>query len=268
MVDFLPDELDVLNRVRMALETAPPGTFVIAGGWAARLLRRHPLARSLGFAALATQDLDIAAPNRRRTTGRVGDELVVHGFAKEFRSEDHPPVIAYAFANGMDVEFIAPWVPRRPGDNSTTLEIHGAVAQTAKHVEILLVEPCTITVDGVGSLTVASPSSYLIQKALSLWDRPSPQKRAKDTLYLWEVISLFSPGPRLELEVIEAARRLKLTRSQLAIARAAQQKLSDPRHPVVREAAEQARRTQRPVSAEALALALEAGLTELFDLSH
>src|SRR5689334_15042632 len=131
MADFIPAEIDSLNRIRRALEEAPAGTFVIAGGWAARLLRRHPLARTLDFDALVTQDIDIAAPNaKERARGTVGKTLEREGFKAQFGYEDHPPVTLYALDGGLDLEFIAPWVPRRPGSNSTTLEIHGAIAQT------------------------------------------------------------------------------------------------------------------------------------------
>jgi hypothetical protein len=62
--DLSPQEVNSLSRVHRALAAAPPGTFVVVGGWAARLLRRHPLARPPQFDPLTTADFDLAGPAR------------------------------------------------------------------------------------------------------------------------------------------------------------------------------------------------------------
>jgi hypothetical protein len=95
MSDLSKEEVAALRRVH-AIVAKAPGMFVIVGGWAGHLLRRHSLARPPSFEPLRTEDLDVAAPERMTQSGHVlGETLREQGFMPEYRSEDKPPVTRY-----------------------------------------------------------------------------------------------------------------------------------------------------------------------------
>lgn len=69
---------------------------VIVGGWAHRLHRLHPSARSLSYPPLATLDADVAVPRLLPVEGQdIRERLISRGFTEEFLGRDHPPVTHY-----------------------------------------------------------------------------------------------------------------------------------------------------------------------------
>lgn len=66
---------------------------VFVGGWAHRLHRLHPSARSLNHPPLVTLDADVAVPRHLPVEGQdIRQRLISSGFTEEFLGRDHPPV--------------------------------------------------------------------------------------------------------------------------------------------------------------------------------
>ena len=69
---------------------------VIVGGWAHRLHRLHPSARSLSYPPLVTLDADVAVPRLLPVEGRdIRERLISRGFTEEFLGRDRSPVTHY-----------------------------------------------------------------------------------------------------------------------------------------------------------------------------
>lgn len=276
MSDLSDQEIDVLARVHRAVSTAPGGPLVVVGGWAARLLRRHPLAAPSNFEPLSTEDLDIAAPDRvPKKTDRLGEQLKKEGFSPDYRSEDRPPVTRYVLksANDFELEFIAPLrggEVRRDGTLDATADVLGVSAQKLRHVELLLLEPYPIELPELGSgatLLVANPASFIIQRLLILPSRPSLSKKGKDALYIHDVLQLFTDKGRIHPDIVAQAGRVlaTLTKKQGQRTRETVADLGDPTAGSVKEAARIAAETPRPSppSATAIGVACRLGLAEL-----
>src|SRR6187549_2345616 len=103
---------------------------------------------------------------------------------------------------GFYAEFLTPLMSseyRRNGKPDVTERVGDVVAQKLRHLEVLLVQPWSVTANrGNGFdlaepavLQIPNPSSYMIQKLL-IHDRRKPAERAKDVLYIHDTIELFS----------------------------------------------------------------------------
>lgn len=176
------------------------------GGWAHRLFRERPEAARLSYPPLRTGDVDVALDPRalERDTG-IRERLAASGFREEFLGDDRPPVTHYSLgdkASGFYVEFLSPLLGgdrRRDGSRDVTERIAGVTAQKLRYLDILLVEPWTVTIgeaQGIplarpAQLLVPNPASFVIQKLL-IASRRRREDRAKDTLYVHDTIELFA----------------------------------------------------------------------------
>ena len=104
---------DVRNFTRL-IEALRPSLdrIVIAGGWAHRLYRFHPLAQAPDYPSLMTADTDVVVPGAPRPAGPdIEESLRAHGFQEEFLGDERPPVTHYTLGreeHGFYVEFLTP----------------------------------------------------------------------------------------------------------------------------------------------------------------
>ena len=177
------------------------------GGWAHRLFRERPEAARLSYPPLRTGDVDVALDPRAlgRDAG-IRERLAASGFREEFLGDDRPPVTHYSLgdeASGFYVEFLSPLLGgdrRRDGSRDVTERIAGVTAQKLRYLDILLVEPWTVTIgeeQGVplarpATILIPNPASFIVQKLL-IEARRSREDRAKDVLYVHDTIELFAP---------------------------------------------------------------------------
>jgi hypothetical protein len=69
---------------------------VIIGGWAHRLHRLHPAAKTLDYAPLTTLDADVALPIDLKVEGQdIYQRLQANGFQAQFLGEHKPPSTHY-----------------------------------------------------------------------------------------------------------------------------------------------------------------------------
>lgn len=162
---------------------------VLAGGWAHRLHRFHPLARVLSYEPIATKDTDIVFGTDVPLEGDIRDALSKADFKEELSGERKPPVTHYVLGDegaGFYAEFLTP------------LHGSGVTAQKLRHLDLLLVEPWPIRIgadQGVPlakpiDVLVANPAAFVVQKLLIQKYR-SPAKQAQDVLYIHDTIELF-----------------------------------------------------------------------------
>lgn len=173
---------------------------VFVGGWAHRLHRLHPSARSLNHPPLVTLDADVAVPRHLPVEGQdIRQRLISSGFAEEFLGRDQPPVTHYhlgAESAGFYVEFLTPLVGSERGRRNrrrSTLRVAGAHSQQLRYVGLLLNRPWTIDLSEVtfaGRVRVANPASFVVQKLL-IHKRRSVDERARDLLYIHDTLQLF-----------------------------------------------------------------------------
>jgi len=210
------------------------GKVVIAGGWAHRLHRLLPGARSVEHPPLATDDVDVVLEQDH--TGRepnLKDALRKAGFTEDFSGDAQPPVTYYQLGSdseGVYAEFLTPrrgGTHRRDGTPDDTEKIQGVNAQKLRHLELLLIEPWQVEIsqrtgfelaDGALVL-VPNPVSFIVQKLLVHFDR-KPEKRPSDLLYIHDTIEVFSP-------VLDDLAELWRTRVALTLTRKAHRDLTD-----------------------------------------
>ena len=123
------------------------------GGWAHRLFRERPEAARLSYPPLRTGDVDVALdPRALERDAGIRERLAASGFREEFLGDDRPPVTHYSLgdeASGFYVEFLSPLLGgdrRRDGSRDVTERIAGVTAQKLRYLDILLVEPWTVTI--------------------------------------------------------------------------------------------------------------------------
>jgi hypothetical protein len=177
------------------------------GGWAHRLFRERPEAARLSYPPLRTGDVDVALdPRALERDAGIRERLAASGFREEFLGDDRPPVTHYSLgdeASGFYVEFLSPLRGgdrRRDGSRNVTERIAGVTAQKLRYLDILLVEPWTVTIgeeQGVplarpATILIPNPASFIVQKLL-IEARRSREDRAKDVLYVHDTIELFAP---------------------------------------------------------------------------
>lgn len=176
---------------------------VFVGGWAHRLHRLHPLARTPEHAPITTADADVAIPDPKRITGDIRSALLDAGFDETLTSDHAPPVSEYRLdgAGGFYAEFLAPLMgsPRkRDGRERATERAAGVSAQLLRHLDLLLVAPWSIALVPNGPVAVSSAATILIPNAVAFIaqrlvirsQRPAA-KRAQDVLYVHDTLELF-----------------------------------------------------------------------------
>ena len=179
-------------------------SLVLVGGWAHRLHRFHPLAAPPDYAPIVTKDTDLAFGGDAPLEGDIKSALLAAGFREELAGNHRPPVAHYALGHddgGFYAEFLTPLrgsAVKRRGKVDATVSAAGITAQKLRYLDILLVEPWTVTIGSDQDIPVlepkqalvANPASFIVQKLLIHKDR-SPAKRAQDVLYIHDTIELF-----------------------------------------------------------------------------
>jgi len=184
------------------------GDLVVVGGWAYRLFELHPLAQATEFPQLMTLGVDIAAPENLASRG--GRDIRTLLLEKEFKEElsgDHrPPKAEYHLLGTNQPVFLEFLTPLTGGEHDrrhvaqTTTRIQGVIAQKLRYIDVLLAAPWTVELSASRGYPVASsplqvricnPVSYIAQKVLTL-EKRSPEKRAKDILYVHDTLNIFA----------------------------------------------------------------------------
>jgi hypothetical protein len=209
-----PDQDDE-NFARLVGTLGPHlGEIVVIGGWAHRLFRSHPLAQRVRYSPLFTRDADIALPAAIRIDEQsLRERLVAGGFREEILGEERPPVTHYHLGksdedSGFYCEFLTPLIgpaQGRDGARRATTAIGGVTTQRLRYIDVLLVEPWTVSVPGTPEGTkvlIPNAVSFLAQKLLINRKR-KPTERAKDVLYVHDTLELFG-GSLVELRKIWA----------------------------------------------------------------
>ncbi|HKC12573.1 MAG TPA: GSU2403 family nucleotidyltransferase fold protein [Vicinamibacteria bacterium] len=247
---------------------------VVVGGWAHRLHRFHPLAKSPGHLPLRTRDADLAFSRHAVLDGDVRAALGEAGFREERLGEHRPPVTHYHLGEedeGIYAEFLTSLHGdglKRDGTPDATVSKAGITAQKLRYLDLLLVSAWGVRVGpGLGvpvsndlELLVPNPVSFIVQKLLIHSDR-SGFKKAQDVLYIHDTLELFGTAMD-EMRVLWADEvRPKLpTRTARRAARTATELF----HEVTDTIREAARMPQdRQPSAERIRVACEYGLGQI-----
>ena len=251
------------------------GEVVLVGGWAHRLYRLDPRARTLAYVPLTTLDGDVAVPPKlKKEASSVRKRLLDAGFEEEFVGEDQPPATHYHYGSrgGFYAEFLAPLVGseyNRRGKRKATKEVGGVSSQLLRYIEILLISPWSIELgeeDGYPlspkrTVQIANPASFLAQKILIHHERDY-KDRAKDLLYMHDTIEVFSESLEELQEIFRNGVAPKLHRRRVAELGSAADRLFGNVDDTIREAALMA--VGRRLSPERLAERARAGLREIF----
>jgi hypothetical protein len=208
-------DLDLVQFARLVDALEPwLDRVLFIGGWAHRLFRERPEAARLSYAPLRTGDVDVALdPRALERDAGIRERLAASGFREEFLGDDRPPVTHYSLgdeASGFYVEFLSPLLGgdrRRDGSRDVTERIAGVTAQKLRYLDILLVEPWTVTIGEEqavplgrpAELLIPNPASFVVQKLL-IAPRRRREDRAKDALYVHDTIELFAA----DLEALHA----------------------------------------------------------------
>ncbi len=181
------------------------GKVVFIGGWAHRLYRERPEAVAPPYEALRTEDADVAlGPGTIARTEDLRARLIAWGFLEEMSGDDQPPITHYSLGKeelGFYAEFLTPLLGserRRDGSRNVTERIGGVVAQTLRHLDVLLIAPWAVTVSQDNGFAVSeaavvlvpNPVSFITQKLL-IHSRRKRDDRPKDVLYIHDTIELF-----------------------------------------------------------------------------
>ena len=195
---------DLISFARLIQAIEPwRGQLVLAGGWAHRLHRFHPLARALSYQPIATKDTDIVFGTDVPLEGDIRQALTNAEFKEALSGEHKPPVTHYSLGAegaGFYVEFLTPLVGSevKNGKVDATIAKGGVTAQKLRHLDLLLVEPWPIRIgpdQGVPlpqpiDVLVANPAAFIVQKLLIQKNRKTA-KQAQDALYIHDTIELF-----------------------------------------------------------------------------
>lgn len=257
---------------------------VFIGGWAFRLYQYAPRAYKPDFAAIFTQDADVAYAPRAPLEGDIKAALVGAGFMEEpnFAGDFRPPAMRYTLSdsNGFYAEFLTPlggssgWKRgKNPGERvrDATAMNAGVVAQKLPHLEVLLYEPWLVTIpaeasgfgEPVVNLQVPNPVSFMIQKVL-IRDGREPRKRAQDVLYIHDALITF--GAVIGEDLVPAWKRLEGTLSvqQKRSVHAGVEELFGDVTDVIREAAGIPAGDRPNMDPAALVAVCQDGFEELF----
>lgn len=196
---------DVTSFARLIQAIEPwRGHLVLAGGWAHRLHRFHPLAKALSYQPIATKDTDIVFGADVPLEGDIRDALMKAAFKEQLSGEHKPPVTHYTLGDegvGFYAEFLTPLRgsgTKRDGQPDATITKAGVTAQKLKHLDLLLIEPWSIRIGPDQGMSLpkptdvltANPAAFIVQKLLIQKYR-SARKQAQDVLYIHDTIELF-----------------------------------------------------------------------------
>jgi hypothetical protein len=138
--------------------------------------------------------------------GDIKSALIAKGFKEDLSGDFRPPIASYSLGDeqgGFYAEFLTPLIGsgyKRGGATDATIQAAGISAQKIRHLDILMVDPWTVTVgpphnevpiDVPTELLVANPLCFMVQKFLIKKDRKKA-KQSQDLLYVYDTIQLFS----------------------------------------------------------------------------
>lgn len=203
----MPTSHSDTERFSLLVDALRPwlGKVVFIGGWAHRLYRERPEAVAPPYEALRTEDADVAlGPGTIARTEDLRGRLIAWGFLEEMSGDDQPPITHYSLEReelGFYAEFLTPLLGserRRDGSRNVTERIGGVVAQTLRHLDVLLIAPWAVTVSQDNGFAVSeaavvlvpNPVSFITQKLL-IHSRRKHDDRPKDVLYIHDTIELF-----------------------------------------------------------------------------
>ena len=203
----MPPSHSDTERFSLLVDALRPwlGKVVFIGGWAHRLYRERPEAVAPPYEALRTEDADVAlGPGTIARTEDLRGRLIAWGFLEEMSGDDQPPITHYSLGReelGFYAEFLTPLLGserRRDGSRNVTKRIGGVVAQTLRHLDVLLIAPWAVTVSQDNGFAVSeaavvlvpNPVSFITQKLL-IHSRRKHDDRPKDVLYIHDTIELF-----------------------------------------------------------------------------
>jgi hypothetical protein len=267
------EDLDAFARL---VTTLRPwlGQLVVAGGWAHRLHRLHPLATAPAYQPLRTRDADLAFSTDAVLDGNLHAALDDAGFKEELFGDDAPAATHYRLGQedaGFYAEFLTPQhgaEVKRGGRRSATLSRAGITAQKMRYLDLLLVSSWsvqlgpTIGMPLVADLQVRvpNPTSFIVQRLLIHADRPGG-KKAQDVLYIHDTLELFgaslAESRRLWVDEVRPAMPAKTARRVHKIARDLFEEVTD----TIREAARIPQ--NRRLAPENVQRACEYGLGEI-----
>lgn len=179
------------------------GQLVVVGGWAHRLHRFHPLAKSPNHLPLRTRDTDLAFSPDAALAGDMRKALTEAGFTEEFLGQESPPATHYRLGDehaGFYAEFLTPLAgsEMKRWKRDAMLSRAGITAQKLRYLDILLIKPWSVRVgperqvpiEADVDLFASNPASFIVQKLLIHSGRPA-DKRAQDVLYIHDTLELF-----------------------------------------------------------------------------
>ena len=199
------NDLDAFAKLVQALDPWR-GQLVFIGGWGHRLHTLHPKANKLDYQPVFTRDTDLAFHNKTPLEGDIKSALLAKGFKEDLSGDFRPPIASYTLGDeqgGFYAEFLTPLIGsgyKRGGAADATVNAAGISAQKIRHLDILMVDPWTVTVgpqhnevplDAPVELQVANPLCFMVQKFLIKNDRKKA-KQSQDLLYVYDTIQLFS----------------------------------------------------------------------------
>ena len=178
------------------------GHLIIAGGWAHRLHRLHPLAKNPDHKPIRTRDVDFALSPRAPLAGNISEALDAAGFTRTFLGEDAPPVTQYNLPDdaGFYAEFLVPLEGseiRRDGKRDVAVSLAGITAQKLRYLDLLLIAPWSVNVGSQAGVPLERPAdvllpnpvSFIVQKLL-IHEKRRPSKQAQDVLYIHDTLEL------------------------------------------------------------------------------
>lgn len=180
---------------------------VLVGGWAHRLHRHYRLADPPAYAPVMTKDADLAFSLQESLAGDIAAALKAADFEEVLSGDHTPPVSHYTLGEeggGFYAEFLVPLIgsrTRRNGEPDATVAKAGVTAQKLRHLDLLLLETITVSLEPSAGIPVevparvrlANPVTFIAQKLLIQNDR-LPEKRGQDMLYIHDTIDLFAPN--------------------------------------------------------------------------
>lgn len=197
------NDLEPFAKLALALEPWR-GQLVFIGGWAHRLHRFDPRANKLEHQPVFTRDTDLAFANRAPIEGDMKAALLERGFKEALAGDFRPPTASYTLGEeqgGFYAEFLTPLIGsgmKRGGAPDATLSKGGISAQKIRHLDVLLVDPWTISLEpkdgfplpAAMDVRVANPLCFMVQKFLIV-DYRKADKQAQDLLYVYDTLETY-----------------------------------------------------------------------------